>query len=159
MIAIRPTRKSVVPLCTAYLLLAILANGCSGKKDGPERYNVSGEVTFQGKPVPKGFINFRPDDSKQNTGPGSGAAIVDGKYELEDGKGVVGGAYIVEITGSDGVPYTESGEEVTDGKELFPKYTTTFNFPKEDTKQNFDVPPASKRKKKKRRRRESDGCE
>lgn len=127
----------------AYLAVAILtmsANGCGGKGDGPQRYHVSGKVTFRGKPVPKGFITFRPDNSKQNTGPGSGAAIENGEYTLENGKGVVGGPYIVEITGSDGVPFEEEGEKVPDGKELFPKYTTSFSFPKEDTTKDFEVP-------------------
>lgn len=119
------------------VLLAFSVAGC-GSSDG--LYEVSGQVTYQGKPVPSGYIKLIPDTSKGNSGPGGGAEIVDGTYRTPSGKGVVGGPYIVEIVGTDGVPYTESGEEIPDGKPLFKAYETTFDFPKETTVKDFEVP-------------------
>jgi len=118
--------------------------GCgSGSSDGPQRYEVSGTVTFEGKPVPKGFIMFTPDTSKGVSGPGSGAEIANGSFKTASGKGVVGGAHIVEITGTDGIAITESGEELPDGTELFSKFKTEFDFPKENQTKDFEVPVPS----------------
>jgi len=122
------------------LSLAVLIAGCGRVEDGPQRYKVSGTVTYDGEPVPKGFIMLSPDTSKGNKGPGSGAKIVDGKFETQDGKGTVGGWHKVRITGSDGIPTTENGEELPDGKQLFPAYETEIELPKEDSEQSFEVP-------------------
>lgn len=121
--------------CLPWVLL-----GCGSEPEGPTRYQVSGTVTYDGKPVPKGFITFSPDTSKGNKGPGSGAPIENGKYATPEGKGIVGGAYVISIRGSDGIPTTEEGEEVPDGKELFSPYETRIDLPKEDSDDlNFDI--------------------
>ncbi|MCA9068003.1 MAG: hypothetical protein KDA84_03735 [Planctomycetaceae bacterium] len=114
--------------------------GCGSPNDGPKRYHISGKVTYDGKPIPKGKIYFEPDDSKGNSGPQAGADIVDGEYETANGKGVVGGPHLVKITGTDGVETQVEGEVLPDGKTLFPPYETTFNFPKEDGEHSFKVP-------------------
>ena len=116
--------------------LLLLAAGCGGSGSS----TVSGKVTHKGKAVPKGFITFIPDTSKGNSGPGGGAEIIDGEYSTADGKGISGGPYIVQIVGFDGVPYTESGEEIPEGKSLFNKYETTVDFPKDSTVKDFVVP-------------------
>lgn len=126
----------------AALLFAI---GCGGT-DGPERFKLSGNVTFEGKSVPVGFIKFSPDPSKGNAGPGTGAPITNGSYETSAGKGVVSGAHTVEISGWDGVPIIESGEELLEGKEVFPLYRTTVSIPKSDMKLDFAVPREDARK-------------
>lgn len=123
--------------------LTLFGLGCQRGDDGPQRFRLSGTVTYNGKPVPKGFINFNPAEG--NPGPGSGAEIVDGKYETREGKGIIGGPHIVIITGSDGVPYEECGETVQGGKQLFPRYQTEVDFPKEDGEENFDVPEIDER--------------
>jgi hypothetical protein len=46
----------------AAVTVFVLAAGC-----GPGTGQVSGKVTYQGKPVPGGRITFRPADPKQNT--------------------------------------------------------------------------------------------
>lgn len=112
-----------------------MAVGCSGA-DGPPRYSVSGEVRYKGKPVPIGEVAFRPDTGKGNDGPGSVASIHDGRYRTEAGRGVVGGAYIVEVIGFDGVASAES----TDGAVLFPPHVEQLDFPEAASQHDFDLP-------------------
>lgn len=45
----------------------LLAEGCG--KSGVERHNLSGQVTFRGKPLPAGLIVFEPDSRDGNEGP------------------------------------------------------------------------------------------
>jgi hypothetical protein len=118
--------------------LIVLGLGC-GQGDGPQRFEVSGKVTYNGQPVPKGFITFEPDAEKGNGGPGGGADIVDGSFRTAAGKGVVGGPYLVKIVGYDGVAATVSGEELPEGSPLFVPYETRIEFPKQKTQQDFDV--------------------
>ncbi len=108
--------------------------GCGS--EGPDRYKVTGTVTYNGQPVPVGEVVFEPDASQGNSGPGSVAQIKDGKYQTEPGMGVMGGAYIVRIVGFDGVPVGDS----TAGTGLFPPYETTVNLPEEGVTQDFEVP-------------------
>jgi len=113
---------------------ALLVAGCGDR--GPVNYRVSGAVTYNGQPVPAGEVVFQPDASLGNKGPGSVVLIKDGRYETDDGKGVVGGPYIVRIAGFDGVPVGDSSV----GTGLFPPYQTNVEFPKESTTKDFDVP-------------------
>lgn len=78
-------RGSRVP---AAVLLA-LALGCAGAGTG----DVSGTVTYDGKPVEQGAIAFVPADGK---GPTAGATITDGKYTASK---VPVGTAKVSITG------------------------------------------------------------
>ena len=58
----------------------VLAAGCSQK---PEMAQVSGTVTFQGKPVPAGWISFTPE-------PGKGSvAYADGHLYVRSERGKV----------------------------------------------------------------------
>jgi len=65
--------------------------GCSTK---PPIGIVSGEVTFEGKPVEDGLIMFTPVDGKSQP---AGDVIKDGKYEV---KNVPVGQMKVEISGN-----------------------------------------------------------
>ena len=125
---------------------ALLACGLLGcGSDAPETYHVSGNVTFDGKPVPAGLIRFTPDSSKSNSGPAGYARIADGRFDTsaEGGKGHVGGPMIVQIDGSSSdpgeIPTDESGIE-PDIKVLFSTWQTTADLPKEDATQDFEVP-------------------
>jgi hypothetical protein len=123
---------------TLILISAILATvGCGGDKLG--RHAVSGTITFNGKPVPKGFVRFNPDSSKGNSGPGGGAAIENGMYHAPASKGVVGGPYTIEIDGLDGVAAKEGGEDLKDGKALFRTVRIEYEFPDKDTVWDYDV--------------------
>lgn len=61
-----------------FLLAAVLtvASGCSSTED--PAVTVSGKVTFDGKPLPSGTINFVPADGQ---GASAGAQITEGTYE------------------------------------------------------------------------------
>ena len=122
----------------AFALLIILAiAGCGGDKLG--RHSVSGKITFKGQPVPKGMVRFMPDSSKGTKGPGGGAVIENGKFLAPPSKGVVPGAYLIEIDGTDGVPVKEGGEMMTNGKGLFPTVRVQHEFPNEDSVWDYDV--------------------
>lgn len=84
---------------------------------------------------------FSPDAAANNKGPGGIAEIKDGKYETLPGKGITGGAYVLTISGYDGVPIA-SGEGGMDemGKPLFQSYETKIDLPKEDTQHDIEVP-------------------
>ncbi|MDX1946058.1 MAG: hypothetical protein SFU86_11730 [Pirellulaceae bacterium] len=114
--------------------------GCENAGSGPTRYPVSGNVTFDGQPVPKGFITFEPDADAGNSGPGGGAPIENGRYSTGLEAGVVGGAYTVKIVGYDGVPTQMEGETLADGQPLFVPYQTKVEFAKEKAEKNFEVP-------------------
>lgn len=82
--------------------LCALGFGCGEGKRAT--VNVSGTVTFKGKPVPQGFINFMPDFSAGNKGEVKGFPIVDGAYDTAEGSspGVYAGANVITISGFDG---------------------------------------------------------
>lgn len=117
----------------------ILIAGCGGP-DPLGRHAVSGTITFRGQPVPKGFVKFIPDTSKGNKGPGGGAPIENGKLHAPANKGVVGGPYLIEIDGSDGIPAKgDEGEMMPNGKALFPTVQLEHDFPIEDSVWDYDV--------------------
>src|SRR5262245_10803606 len=99
----------------AALGIVVLA-GCGGERT----YELSGSVTFKGKPVPTGQIMLEPDASAGNKGPAAFAKIKDGHYDTRilEGRGTVGGPHIVQIQGRDGVPRGE----LLNGMPLFSEY-------------------------------------
>jgi hypothetical protein len=120
----------VLTLLTPLMLTTLC--GCGGSVDeGPERFDVSGTVTFDGKPVPTGTIYFNPAEG--HSGPQGFAAIVDGKYDTaSEGKGTVGGPHSVRIEGADaaGVP-------------IFVPHFEEVDLPKSTTEQSFEVPASA----------------
>ena len=123
---------ALILLLASPLLLLI---GC--KRGGVGRVTVSGEVTYNGRPVPGGFVLFRPDAKKNNSGPQGHAQIVNGKYMTTD-KGSVSGPQIVEIHG-----YSSAAGPQGDSlfpPLLFPTYFTEADIPNESTTLNFEVP-------------------
>lgn len=114
--------------------LGLFLAGCGSAEEGPPRYQVSGKVTFDGKPVPMGTIYFETAN-----GPAGSAVITDGSYDTRDGKGVVGGKHQVVIQGYDGKGQGE-GEM---GQPIFKPHRISVDFPNEDTTQDFDVPASA----------------
>jgi hypothetical protein len=95
-----------------------IATGCGSGE--PKLFEISGTLTFEGKPIEAGVIHFEPDAVKGNKGVAGYAEIHGGKYDTaKKGKGVLGGAYSIRINGFDG----KVGPEAPFGSALFPEYT------------------------------------
>jgi hypothetical protein len=76
----------------------LLACGC-GDDGLPQRYRVQGEVTYNGKPVAQGTVNFIPQGGDVRAASGS---INEGTYNLTTltpGDGAMPGTYRVTVTG------------------------------------------------------------
>src|SRR4051812_27828313 len=87
--------KALAATCTMGALLAAL--GCSSDDGVGKRYSVSGNVTYQGKPLAKGTIGFQPENQAER---GASGEIVDGAYTLSTqtpGDGAFPGKYKVSI--------------------------------------------------------------
>jgi len=126
-------RWCVLPLA----LLAIGLVGCGGGT-GPNTFELKGKVTYDGKPVPMGTVSLSPDTGNQ--GPGASAGVKDGEFTTEDGRGHVGGAYKILVTGYDGVP-VEGGEGPDpNGTQLFAPYEMTVDLPKANHEMTIEVP-------------------
>lgn len=120
---------------TSVMLMFATTIGC-GPDAGPARYEVSGMVTHAGLPVPVGEIAFEPDPDQGNSGPGTVTRIEAGRFRTEPGRGVVGGAMIVRLSGFDGVVHGESLE----GRPLFAPRSVNRTLPRKDSVQHFDIP-------------------
>ncbi len=82
--------------CFMAVLLIVISAGC--KDDG--RTQLSGTVTYDDKPIPRGTISFRPDRSRGGAGPAGHARIVDGLFSTRDsGKGAIAGPIEVAVEG------------------------------------------------------------
>ena len=120
------TRQLVIG---AWSLVIFALFGCSG---GEKLYRVSGTVTHNGKPIPKGLIFFDP----KADGPHGFANILDGTYDTaKEGRGVRGGAYDVRVNGFDG----KEGPEAPFGQALFPEYTGTKDLPQADSTYDLNI--------------------
>lgn len=121
---------------TLGLLLAIVA-GCGRR--GPERYRVSGTVTYAGKPVPLGRVVFEPDTSRGNDGPQGFAPIENGRFDTARPhcRGTVGGPMRVRI---DGLEVTDGQDAAASGKLLFSSHEEEADLPRADVVRDFVVP-------------------
>ena len=111
---------------------AAAATGC-GKGDAQVRYRVSGEVKYDGQPVPYGEVLFTPDGALGNSGAQGIATIKDGKYDTSGSRapGVSGGPMVARVTAlSD-----PSGK-------LLSEQEFKVDLPKADSTHNFDLPAA-----------------
>jgi hypothetical protein len=125
----------------ALMIVALAVTGCG--KSGPDRIEITGTVTFKGKPVPAGNIVFDPDPKRGNDGPGAFAHIKQGRFDTRDaGKGPIAGVYQAHVTGMDGVP----GPEMPQGHILFSQWTTDVEVDRSKTDFHFDVPVSAARK-------------
>lgn len=118
------------------LLMMIAFIGCNAGSDD-RQFNLSGTVTHKGVPVPFGTIIFDPDRGAGNSGPQGVAEITNGKYDTSSGAGIVGGAYIVQITGFGEKPNVNDESVII--KPLFPENKRKVDLPKQTTTMDFDV--------------------
>ena len=120
-------RSGIAP--AVWMLLAMGLVGCGGgaaKSTGPARYDVSGKVTYDGKPVPKGVVTFE----QLETHALCGCDIVEGVYKSKPGEGAVAGRSNVMIGGRDA-----NGVLLWDGA-----YKTSVEVPTQKLEKDFDVP-------------------
>ncbi len=89
--------KACVSLVSSLLLLGAI--GCGDGTGLATRYPVKGTVTYNGKPVEKGSIEFVPENNA--AGQAATGEIKDGSYYLTtaiDGDGALPGKYKVQIS-------------------------------------------------------------
>ncbi len=97
----------------SWLFVLVVLVGCGPSK--PALTEVSGSVTFKGKPIPAGDVSFTPDASIPG-GQLKMYMVKDGKYDSAQtpGEGLLPGKYKVRINGYDGVqvPNFYSGKQI-----------------------------------------------
>ncbi len=124
-------------LTAAGVLFALAMAGCSPEE---KLYDVSGTITHQGKPVPKGVIHFDPDGG----GPQGFANIENGKFNTAtpgQGKGIRGGGkYTLRINGFDG----KVGDESPMGAAVFPEHMFSKDLSAQNQTLDYDVPAKKK---------------
>jgi hypothetical protein len=123
------------------LLVGLALVGGCGRRVGPPRYPVIGNVTYAGNPLALGRISFEPDTTRANQGPGGYGDIVAGRYETYRTMGAVGGPHRVVIEGYAG----DTPEQRLKRRPLFPPYITTVDLPTGKAEVDFDVPAAPAR--------------
>ena len=121
-------------LVLAASLVAVMAAGCN-RQPSVRLYDISGSVTFAGKPVPRGSIVFEPDESRGNAGPASIADVAAGRFRTRQGRGFVGGLARATVYGGDDTLPTETHDTA-----LFAPWTTQIDLPRADCTHDFDVP-------------------
>ena len=131
-------------LVTVLAAAVLCGGGCGPRSTGPQRFHVSGTVTFDGEPIPVGTIYFEADATQGNAGPVSIVVIEDGRYDTKASKvaGPVQGPLSVRIYGSKKIE--PGGEPVP---LLFREYTTTVDLDPASKPHvfDFDVPRSSRR--------------
>jgi hypothetical protein len=101
----------IAPLVLIGLLLVLPSCG------GSSTHSVSGTVNFDGQPLPDGNIAFSPTGTGAR-GPGKGAKITGGKYELR----TEAGKYKVQITASKMMPLPKGEVGMYGEKEMERQY-------------------------------------
>jgi hypothetical protein len=90
-------RTALPVACAATCLVVLLVSGC-GHRDPLGRLAIAGAVTFQGKPLDQGTIEFTPEGGKGVSG---GAMIKEGNFNLPRSQGLPPGTYLVRISSSE----------------------------------------------------------
>lgn len=114
---------------TAGVCLFVLLCGCGGKK-GLETAPVTGEVLYNGKPLPYGSVSFRP----QAGSPATGEIQSNGSFQLStysDGDGAILGTHAVLVNATDLDAGTaapaQAGMEAPVPKSLIPEKYMSFS--------------------------------
>jgi hypothetical protein len=100
-------------------------------------FHAWGTVTFDGKPVPAGRVDFFPDATKGN-GPQGWSLIKDGRFDTRhpDSQAHAGGPMVIRIEGYDG----QSGGF---GTPIFKPFEIRLDLPKQEGEHNFEVPASA----------------
>jgi DNA-binding NarL/FixJ family response regulator len=121
-----PSRRNLLAVVG---LLAAVWLGVGYLRRDIRRQLITGEVTFQGKPVKTGMIRFTPESQKGSPRPMVESEIREGKYVLRSGHGSNGGTYRVQVSGFTGVPKKNGSATDPKGDPLFPEVTRTALVP------------------------------
>ncbi|UUO07751.1 hypothetical protein M4951_05430 [Blastopirellula sp. J2-11] len=116
----------------------LLAVGCA-EKASVNQFDVSGVVTFDGKPVPHGSIIFQPDEAQGNAGPYGSAMIKDGKFDtrVDNGTATIGGPHLISIEAFDGVEPNQ--DYAPYGRSIGDSYQEAFVLPQTDSTLNIEL--------------------
>jgi hypothetical protein len=110
-----PLHWSIIGVC----FLSLVALGCGS---GPRRVGLEGDVSYRGRPIKQGTIQFEPFDAKNSYS--AGAMIVDGHYSIPRAKGLLPGTYSVKISATEPKAPAPSPDGNPDGmlvvRELLP---------------------------------------
>jgi len=128
--SIKSTTAPVLALLTATLL-----TGCGD--DG--RYQISGAATFQGNPIATGEVRLTPDTSTGNRGPAVLAMIREGRYQTPADKGVLGGHYVLRVTGYGAAPVSNDPTAPDFGRPLFRVQQLFVELPQEDFEYDIKI--------------------
>lgn len=90
-------------------LLAACIVGCGGGA----ACSLSGQVTFDGQPIPDGNIRLNPIEG--TPGVGGATKIVDGAYEIAEGDGMLAGKHEVLISATRGTGRMVRAENLDGG--------------------------------------------
>lgn len=127
-------RPALTLVAAGFLALAAACSNTSG------RYDLSGTVTFDGRPVPAGYVLINPDLSKKNDGPQGFAEIRNGRFDTRAlAKGAPSGPVVLIIDGFDGNALPDGPE----GKPLFVGYRIELDLPKASSEQTIEVPASA----------------
>jgi hypothetical protein len=119
--------------------MSCLLCGCSsGSKT---TFDVKGTVTFDGKLVPAGRIDFYPDFTQGNDGPQGFAIIKDGVFDTSKpgGQGHAGGAMLIKVEGFDG----KSDNPQFFGTPIFRVHEFKRELSRGSSVENFEVPASA----------------
>jgi len=128
--------KIISSICL--VMLACLASSGCGRTDKFDRLVLSGQVTYDGQPVPFGSIWFEPRAAVGQLAPPGFAIIRDGHFETTRRDAPVAGPHLIRISGyPDEKPQDEDEAE---RQILFPEYTMEMELSPAETVLNVDVP-------------------
>jgi hypothetical protein len=122
-----------------FLFIVLGIAGCGG--GAMPRYDLSGTVTYNGQPVPVGYMTFAPDEAAGNSGPATQADIRDGLYATRPGQGTIGGPHAVTIYGFDGKAIVEPDNPIGRpmGTPLFSGLPAKADLPRESAIYDFPL--------------------
>lgn len=125
-------------LCLGLICIAALTVGCN---PGPKVAQISGTVTFKGKPVPAGYVTFTPDVATGTLGQVVGFQIKDGKYDSKANvpPGLPPGSYKIRIGGFDGVKIPMWGQ----GKQIFNPIEDNCTVIDGSSTKDFEIPESA----------------
>jgi len=126
----------------SFLSVVSLLSACGG---GDGRMDLNGKVTFDGKPVVYGLIEFIPDTEKQHNGPAGSAEIIDGSYNTADtNSGIFPGPHKARITVCEERPPKATDDE-TQTVAAKPPIITGYTIDKDlkEPTNNFEIPQSA----------------